>query len=600
MANQITVTSGTGNIQVTTSRAVIGVSNVANANVANYAANVTGNAQPNITSLGTLTGLTSSGNITAPFFLGNVVGNISGNIVVPGTNTSVLFNQLGNAGASDALQFDYSANVLKVTGNANVTGKLTLGGNIEGNLLPQANGTQDIGSNTQRWNDLYLNGNTIYLGSQTLESNATHTTISGVITGNGAGLTNVTAATANSVAVGNVTGIGNIATVNLDGNAGNILYGNGTFAALPNVANVANANYSNFAGTAFSVSGSNVSGAVANATYADNAGNANTANSATVANSANSVAGANVTGTVANATFATSAGTANSATVAASANSVAGANVSGTVANATYAVSAGSANTANTVTDNAQPNITSVGTLTNLAVTGNITANTVTANYLVGNVSLTNIDSLYFDTAAAVTLANVGQVAWDNGDGTLQLLMKGGNVTQQIGTQEYARVYNAEATTLNKGEVVYVFGAQGNRISVKRAQANTEATSFGTVGFVAESIASGSEGFIITSGALYKLDTNGLTAGNAVYLSPSVAGGYTTTKPYAPDHLVYIGIVTRSHPNQGTIEVRVQNGYEMDELHDVASRNPSDGDVLQYVASTGLWTKTSSINFGTW
>ena len=221
-------------------------------------------------------------------------------------------------------------------------------------------------------------------------------------------------------------------------------------------------------------------------------------------------------------------------------------------------------------------------------MSGNITANTVTANYLVGNVSLTNIDSLYFDTAAGVTLANVGQVAWDDGDGTLQLLMKGGNVVQQIGTQEYARVYNAEATTLNKGEVVYVFGAQGNRLSVKRAQANTEATSFGTVGFVAETIASGSEGFIITSGALYKLNTNGLTAGNAVYLSPSVAGGYTTTKPVAPNQLVVLGWIERVSATVGSIYVKVDNGYELDELHDVLITSPTAGQALVYNASN-LW-----------
>ena len=642
MANQINVTSGTGNIQVTTSRSVIAVTTVANANVANtanYAGNVTGNAQPNITSVGTLTGLTSSGNITAPYFIGNVVGNISGNIVVPGNNTSVLFNQVGNAGASDALQFDYSANVLKVTGNANVTGKLTLGGNIEGNLLPQANGTQDIGSNTQRWNDLYLNGNTIYLGSQTLESNATHTTISGVITGNGAGLTNVSAASANSVAVGNVSGIGNIATVNLDGNASNVLFGNGTFGP---EGSSGNANYANFAGTAFSVSGSNVSGAVANATYANSA---NTANSATIAASANSVAvanvsgigniatvnldgnagnilygngvfatlpnvanvananyanfagtafnvsGSNVSGTVANATYADNAGNANIAnlaTYATTANAVAGANVSGTVANATYAANAGHATTANTVTDNAQPNITSVGTLSNLAVSGNITANVITANYINANVNFGNVDSIQFDTAANVTLSNVGQVAWDDGDGTLQLLMKGGNVTQQIGTQEYARVYNAEATTLNKGEVVYIFGAQGNRVSVKRAQANTEATSVGTLGFVAETIAAGAEGYIIVSGALYKLNTNGLTAGNAVYLSPSIAGGYTQTKPVAPNQLVVLGWIERVSATVGSIYVKVDNGYELDELHNVLIANAVAGQALVYNASN-LW-----------
>jgi hypothetical protein len=125
---------------------------------------------------------------------------------------------------------------------------------------------------------------------------------------------------ANSVAVANVSGIGNIATVNLDGNASNILYGNGAFSAAPSVSNVANANYANFAGTAFNVSGSNVSGEVANAAYANAA---NTANLATFATTANAVAGANVSGEVANANFASYAN------IAASANSVALANVVG-------------------------------------------------------------------------------------------------------------------------------------------------------------------------------------------------------------------------------------------------------------------------------
>ena len=98
-----------------------------------------------------------------------------------------------------------------------------------------------------------------------------------------------------------------------------------------------------------------------------------TASAATVADSANAVAGANVTGSVAN------------ATLAATANTVAGANVTGTVANATFATSAESANTANTsttVTANAQPNITSVGTLTSLTSSGTVLANSLSSNTL--------------------------------------------------------------------------------------------------------------------------------------------------------------------------------------------------------------------------
>jgi hypothetical protein len=140
---------------------------------------------------------------------------------------------------------------------------------------------------------------------------------------------------------------------------------------------------------------------VANATFATSAA------SATTAGTANSVAGANVSGTVANATFATSAGSATTATTAATANSVAGANVTGTVANATFATSAASATsatTAGTVTTAAQSNITSVGILTSMSSTGN-----VTANYFLGNGSqLTGLPATYGNANVAANLAAFG------------------------------------------------------------------------------------------------------------------------------------------------------------------------------------------------
>lgn len=161
-------------------------------------------------------------------------------------------------------------------------------------------------------------------------------------------------------------------------------------------------------------------------------------------------------------------------------------------------------------------------------------------------------------------------------------------------------VRNQTGATVTKGTVVYISGATGNTATISKAIATTDGTSAQTLGLVKDNIANNGFGFVVVFGKVGGLDTQALSEGQQLYLSPSVAGGYTTTKPYAPDHLVYIGIVTRSHPNQGTIEVRVQNGYELDEIHDVSAQNPNDGDVLQYVASTGLWTKTSSINFGSW
>jgi len=64
-------------------------------------------------------------------------------------------------------------------------------------------------------------------------------------------------------------------------------------------------------------------------------------------------------------------------------------------------------------------------------------------------------------------------------------------------------------------------------------------------------------------------------------------------KQYAPAHLVYVGIVVRSHPTQGVVEVRIQNGFEMDELHNVSAQSPSNNQGLFYNTSTSLWENKS-------
>ena len=230
--------------------------------------------------------------------------------------------------------------------------------------------------------------------------------------------------------------------------------------------------------------------------------------------------------------------------------------------------------------------------------TGSISQAIVNISGITGDISTP--DSITFDTTAAETSA-VAKLFWDDGEGVLANGLKGGNVTLQIGAQEVARVFNDSGTTITKGQAVYISGAQGNRIAVKLARADVEATSFGTLGLVAETIANGAEGFIIVSGALYKLDTLGLTAGAVVYLSPTTAGAITTTKPQAPDQLVVLGFVERVHATVGSIYVKVDNGYELDELHDVRITSPQSGNVLIYDATTtptGVW-KNANLTDGT-
>jgi trimeric autotransporter adhesin len=214
------------------------------------------------------------------------------------------------------------------------------------------------------------------------------------------------------------------------------------------------------------------------------------------------------------------------------------------------------------------------------------------------NGNIVNVNSVGLDTTPATIPATVGTMSWDDGDGVPSVLLKGGNTTLQVGTQEYARVYNDSGATLTIGQVVYISGAQGNRVAVKLARANVESTSFGTLGLVAESIANGAEGFIIVSGALYKLNTIGLTAGAAVYLSPTTAGAYTTTEPQAPNQLVVLGFVERVHATVGSIYVKIDNGYELTELHDVQITSPTSGNTLIYDAAVGVW-KNANITAGT-
>lgn len=199
-----------------------------------------------------------------------------------------------------------------------------------------------------------------------------------------------------------------------------------------------------------------------------------------------------------------------------------------------------------------------------------------------------------FDLTPTNTPITEGTMSWNDGDGTLDLILKGGNVTLQLGQELVARCYNAEATTLVDGEIVYIYGSQGNRVSVKRASASSEMSSSVTFGMVTESIASGAEGFVTISGVVNKLDTSALTAGTALWLG-TTPGTYTPTKPTAPIHSVLIGYVERVHATVGSIYVKVQNGYELDELHNVKITTPTENDFLVYDDTQQVWENRAVI-----
>jgi len=381
------------------------------------AATVTTNAQPNITSVGTLTSLTvtattntgnlsttgtisAAGNIiagTGNYFIGNFLGNISGNLQAPGTNTQVLFNNNGNAGANAGFTFNAGTGVVSVTGNVNsgnvnTSGSISAGGNITAG---------NISINNLTGTSLSVTGNVT--ASQFIGAGNTLSNIQGAnVTGNVA-----TANTANTVtgnAQANITSVGVLTSLSVSGNVnpGNLITA-GIISATGNIST---------AGTFLGTFQGNISGnltvpgsntqviynnngqANASAGFTFNAGtnalvvtgNTTSGNllSTGLISAAGNILGGNINATTHTGTTVSVSGNVTASQFIGSGNTLSniqGANISGVVANATIAA---------TITSNAQPNITSVGVLTSLSVTGNITtgnlstSGNVTANLFVG------------------------------------------------------------------------------------------------------------------------------------------------------------------------------------------------------------------------
>jgi hypothetical protein len=160
-------------------------------------------------------------------------------------------------------------------------------------------------------------------------------------------------------------------------------------------------------------------------------------------------------------------------------------------------------------------------------------------------------------------------------------------------TNVICQVRNTTGATLTKGTAVYISGATGQIPTVSKAQADIDATSAQTLGLMTADLANNSNGYVTVIGLITNINTSAYTDGQQLYLSPTVAGGLTTTKPFGGDHLVYIAVVEHAHPTQGKLFVKVQNGYEVDELHNVSAQSPSNGQTLVYNSSTLLWEKNT-------
>ena len=198
-----------------------------------------------------------------------------------------------------------------------------------------------------------------------------------------------------------------------------------------------------------------------------------------------------------------------------------------------------------------------------------------------------SMDTAYFVRSPAVAATDGQILAWDAATSRPDWIANEARTVFMSGT-------NKTGTTIAKGKAVYVSGATGNHPEITLAQANSELASSRTIGITAEEIANNGTGRVIVAGALENVNTNGFVAGDVLYLSPSTAGGFTTTFPTQPDHGVLLGYVTRSNANTGVIEVVVKNYQELEEMSDVLLTSKANGDFLVYESATSLWKNKSA------
>jgi len=155
------------------------------------------------------------------------------------------------------------------------------------------------------------------------------------------------------------------------------------------------------------------------------------------------------------------------------------------------------------------------------------------------------------------------------------------------------RVLNQSGNPIAKGIVVHIT-ASGTSSDIPRvitASYENDNNSANTLGITNETIANGAEGFVMTEGVLKGIDTSAFQSGQLIYLGAT--GSIIGTAPVAPLHNVRLGQVVRQQLNNGSIYVRIDNGYELEELHDILITSASSGDLL--VKDGAVWYNTKQL-----
>ncbi|HEY9816470.1 MAG TPA: hypothetical protein V6D20_11835, partial [Candidatus Obscuribacterales bacterium] len=163
-----------------------------------------------------------------------------------------------------------------------------------------------------------------------------------------------------------------------------------------------------------------------------------------------------------------------------------------------------------------------------------------------GDIKFTSLEANHADFSGSNPASVEGRVYYDATEKTHCAVNDITTSTLNIGHEAWVRVVNNTGSPITDGQAVYI---NGNDVptglpTIALAQADSSATA-NVLGVTTVSIADGAEGLVTAWGKVRDLNTSAFGNGDLLYLSPSVAGGFTNVKPTRPDRIVEIGFVTK-------------------------------------------------------
>ena len=191
---------------------------------------------------------------------------------------------------------------------------------------------------------------------------------------------------------------------------------------------------------------------------------------------------------------------------------------------------------------------------TSYGITGTGTTVVLQDSPTINNPTFNN--TAQFTPNASTPTAATGLTYFSQGNDAFTVVNATG-ATEYMNRSVLIRAHNGTGSTIAAGKVVYINGNYvGQYPTIALAQANSFSTIV-AIGITNAAIANNANGYVTISGLINGIDTSSYTAGTDLFLSPTTAGGLTSTVPSTPNYSVQVGIVTNSSTNGSMILVPV-------------------------------------------